>query len=392
VTLRRFSSESVTEGHPDKVADQVSDAVLDHLVAGDPEARVACETLVTTGMVLVAGEVSSTAAVAVPDVVRSTLLGIGYDDAAYGIDGRTCAVLTTLDRQSRDIAMGVDGGGAGDQGMMFGYATDETDELMPLPVVLAHRLTRGLARLRRSGEVPWLRPDGKAQVSVGYAGDEPVEVTAVVVSAQHDDGVSQATIREVIRERLIAVELPARYFDAGRAQIHVNPTGRFVTGGPQGDVGLTGRKVIVDTYGGMGRHGGGAFSGKDATKVDRSGAYASRWAAKHVVAAGAARRCEIQLAYAIGVAEPVSLWVDTFGTGRVPDPEINRALSEIFDFRPAAIIEELGLRSPIYGPAATYGHFGRAPEVVERLGSTVRLFPWEDTTRLDPLRRTLGMT
>jgi len=392
LSLRPFSSESVTEGHPDKVADQISDTILDHFLSQDPQARVACETLVTTGLVLVAGEISANASVEIPEVVRGTLLDIGYDHAEYGMDGKSCGILTALDRQSPDIALGVDGGGAGDQGMMFGYATDETEVLLPVPVVLAHRLTQGLARLRRSGEVPWLRPDGKAQVSVGYEGAEPVEVTAVVVSAQHDEEVDRTTVEEVIRERLILPELPSELFDADRCPVHVNPTGRFVTGGPQGDVGLTGRKVIVDTYGGMGRHGGGAFSGKDPTKVDRSAAYASRWAAKHVVASGIARRCEIQLAYAIGVAEPVSLWVDTFGTGQIPDHEIARALEEVFDFRPNAIIDDLELRNPIYGPAAVYGHFGRDPGVVERLGRRVKLFPWEETDRLDPLCRAMGMS
>ncbi len=390
MSLRRFSSESVTEGHPDKVADQISDAILDHLLADDPRSRVACETLVTTGLVLVAGEISSDAEVPIPELVRNTLVDIGYDDASYGIDGRTCGVLTTLDQQSGDIAMGVDGGGAGDQGMMFGYACDDTDVLMPVPVVLAHRLTAGLARLRRTGELPWLRPDGKAQVSVAYDGDRPVKITAVVVSAQHDPDVSQEQIHDALEQQLILPNLPGELFDPGEARIHVNPTGRFVTGGPQGDVGLTGRKVIVDTYGGMGRHGGGAFSGKDATKVDRSAAYASRWAAKHVVAAGAAKRCEIQLAYAIGVAEPVSVWVNTFDTGDLPDERISDALQAVFDFRPAAIIEALGLRSPIYGPAAVNGHFGREPRSETRLGRTVELFPWERTSRLAELERALG--
>ncbi len=275
--------------------------------------------------------------------------------------------------------------------MMFGFATDETEELMPAPIVFAHRLTRALARERRSGGIPWLRPDGKSQVSVAYDGDRPVEITAVVLSAQHDDGVSQDEIREVLLREIILPELPEELFDPRNAAVHVNPTGRFVTGGPQGDVGLTGRKVIVDTYGGMGRHGGGAFSGKDPTKVDRSAAYATRWAARHVVAAGAARRCEIQLAYAIGVAEPVSLWVDTFGTGVVPDHRIAEALRELFDFRPAGIIRDLGLRTPIYAPAAAYGHFGRVSEEVHRLGRDVRLFPWEATPRVDELRGALGI-
>jgi S-adenosylmethionine synthetase len=368
------------------VADQISDAVLDHFLAQDPDSRVACETLVTTGLVLVAGEISSSAHVPISELVRETLVEIGYDHAAYGIDGHTCGVLTTLDQQSGDIAMGVDGGGAGDQGMMFGYASDETDVLMPVPVVLAHRLTAGLARLRRDGTLPWLRPDGKAQVSVAYDGDRPLRVTAVVVSAQHDEEVSQDEIRKAITEKLVLPQLPAELFDPDEADIHVNPTGRFVTGGPQGDVGLTGRKVIVDTYGGMGRHGGGAFSGKDATKVDRSAAYASRWAAKHVVAAGLATRCEIQLAYAIGLADPVGIFVDTFGTGELPDERIAAALEEVFDFRPKAIIDALGLKGPIYGPASVYGHFGRDPVVEDRLGRQVQLFPWEDTSRLDDLK------
>ena len=391
MSLRHFSSESVCEGHPDKVADQISDAVLDAILSEDPMARVACETLVTTGLALVAGEITTGCRIEIPELVRRTLVGIGYDDPAYGIDGRTCAVLTAIDRQSDDIRMGVDTGGAGDQGMMFGFATDETEELMPAPIVFAHRLTQALARARRSGAVPWLRPDGKSQVSVAYDGDRPVEVTAVVVSAQHDDGVSHEEIREVLLREVIRPSLPEDLFDPEKAAVHVNPTGRFVTGGPQGDVGLTGRKVIVDTYGGMGRHGGGAFSGKDATKVDRSAAYATRWAARHVVASGAARRCEIQLAYAIGVAEPVSVWVDTFGTGVVPDSDISKALGAIFDFRPNSIIRDLGLRSPIFGPTAAYGHFGRKPEEVHRLGRDVTLFPWEATPRLGDLRTALGL-
>ena len=391
MSLRHFSSESVCEGHPDKVADQISDAVLDAILSEDPMARVACETLVTTGLALVAGEITTGCRIEIPELVRRTLVGIGYDDPAYGIDGRTCAVLTAIDRQSDDIRMGVDTGGAGDQGMMFGFATDETEELMPAPIVFAHRLTQALARARRSGAVPWLRPDGKSQVSVAYDGDRPVEVMAVVVSAQHDDGVSHEEIREVLLREVIRPSLPEDLFDPEKAAVHVNPTGRFVTGGPQGDVGLTGRKVIVDTYGGMGRHGGGAFSGKDATKVDRSAAYATRWAARHVVASGAARRCEIQLAYAIGVAEPVSVWVDTFGTGVVPDSDISKALGAIFDFRPNSIIRDLGLRSPIFGPTAAYGHFGRKPEEVHRLGRDVTLFPWEATPRLGDLRTALGL-
>jgi S-adenosylmethionine synthetase len=386
LSLRQFSSESVSEGHPDKVADQISDAVLDHILALDPHARVACESLVTTGIAFVAGEITTKAQIEFPAIVRETLLGIGYDNAAYGIDGATCAVVTAIDKQSGDIGMGVDTGGAGDQGMMFGYATDETEELMPSPILFAHRLTRALAEARRSGAIPWLRPDGKSQVTVAYDGDRPVAVTAVVVSAQHDDRVKVDEIRETITTEIIAKSLPAALFDRRKAAIHINPTGRFVTGGPQGDVGLTGRKIIVDTYGGMGRHGGGAFSGKDPTKVDRSAAYAARWAAKHVVAAGLARRCEIQLAYAIGVAEPVSIWVDTFGTGRLPDEKISSGLGKVFDFRPASIIQDLGLRSPIFGPTASYGHFGRRPERTKRLDRPVTLFPWEETSRVADLR------
>jgi len=385
LSLRQFSSESVCEGHPDKVADQISDAVLDGILAEDPDARIACETLVATGLALVAGEITTSTYVEIPEIVRSTLLGIGYDDPAYGIDGNTCSVLTTIGRQSPDIAMGVDTGGAGDQGMMFGFATDETDEMMPAPIVFAHRLTRRLAEVRRAGDVCWLRPDGKSQVTVAYDGDRPDHVSAVVISAQHDEDVTIEEIREVVLAEVIRPGLPEELFDPAGAAIHVNPTGRFVTGGPQGDVGLTGRKVIVDTYGGMGRHGGGAFSGKDATKVDRSAAYASRWAAKHVVAAGIARRCEIQLAYAIGVAEPVSIWVDTFGTGTVPDSRIATALGEVFDFRPASIIQDLHLKTPIFGPAAVYGHFGRTPEKVRRGGREVTLFPWEQTDRISDL-------
>lgn len=388
--LRQFSSESVCEGHPDKVADQISDAVLDRILAEDPLARVACETLVTTGLALVAGEITTEAQLEIPELVRETIAGIGYDHSAYGIDGRTCSVLTAIDRQSPDISIGVDSGGAGDQGMMFGYATDETEELMPAPIIFAHRLTRSLAEARQSGRIPWLRPDGKAQVSVGYDGDRPAEVTAVVVSAQHDPSISIGEIRETILREIIIPSLPSEIFDPGRAAIHVNPTGRFVQGGPQGDVGLTGRKIIVDTYGGMGRHGGGAFSGKDPTKVDRSAAYAARWAAKHVVASGAARRCEIQIAYAIGVAEPVSVWVDTFGTGEHSDDRIAGALREVFDFRPASIIRDLALRTPIFGPTAAYGHFGRRPESVERLGRKVELFSWEKTDRTEAFLDALG--
>ncbi len=389
--LRLFSSESVTEGHPDKVADQISDAVLDHILAADPVARVACETLVTTGLALVAGEITTETYVELPDLVRDTLRRIGYTSSAYGIDGTTCAVLSTIDRQSPDIAMGVDTGGAGDQGMMFGYASDETPELMPLPIVLAHRLTRTLADARRSGALPWLRPDGKAQVTVAYEGDAPVHVETVVLSAQHDPDLSRSELEEGLMTAVIEQALPPELFERGRTRLHLNPTGSFVLGGPHGDAGLTGRKVIVDTYGGVGRHGGGAFSGKDATKVDRSAAYAARWAAKHVVAAGIARRCEIQLAYAIGVVDPVSVWVDTFGTSDFDDGAIAEAVNRVFDFRPQAIIETLGLRSPIFGPTAAYGHFGRTPERVTRFDREVDLFTWERTDRVDGLRDALGL-
>ena len=388
-----FTSESVTEGHPDKIADQISDAVLDHLLALDPRSRVACETLVTTGLALVAGEVTTKGYVHLPDIVRGTLQRIGYTNSAYGIDAMTCAVLTNLDQQSPDIAMGVDTGGAGDQGMMFGYATDETPELMPATIHYAHALTKKLAQVRRSGEAPWLRPDGKAQVTIEFEGDRPVCVRTVVVSTQHDPDVRDQDLKALVRERIIKAALPEELYDEGECVLHINPTGRFVTGGPHGDAGLTGRKIIVDTYGGVGRHGGGAFSGKDPTKVDRSGAYAARWAAKNVVAAGLARRCEIQLAYAIGVVDPVSVNVDTFGTGETPDHEIADAVADVFDFRPGAIIERLGLRHPIYTPTAAYGHFGRTPETrVPDAGGTepVRFFPWEDTDRVDDLKSALG--
>lgn len=391
MSLCHFSSESVSEGHPDKVADRISDAVLDAIIADDPEARVACETMVTTGLVLVAGEITTNATVEIPAIVRDTLIDIGYDKAEYGIDGHTCAVLTSIDRQSQDIALGVDIGGAGDQGMMFGFATDESEEFMPTPLVCAHRLTRALGVALRSKEIPWLRPDGKSQVTVAYEGDRPVKITAVVLSAQHASDVTIEEIRDTLRRDIIEPNLPLDLFDPDDAAIHVNPTGRFVTGGPQGDVGLTGRKIIVDTYGGMGRHGGGAFSGKDPTKVDRSAAYAARWAAKNAVACGAAQRCEIQLAYAIGVSEPVSIWVDTLGTGVVPDQQIAAALSKVFDFRPATIIRDLDLRRPIFGPTSAYGHFGRIPSTLERLGQQVTVFPWERTDRVDEIRAALKL-
>ena len=388
-----FTSESVTEGHPDKIADQISDSVLDHLLAKDPHSRVACETLVTTGMALVAGEISTETYVHLPDIVRGTLQRIGYTNAQLGIDAMTCAVLTNIDQQSPDIAMGVDPGGAGDQGMMFGYASDETPELMPASIHFAHRITQRLAWVRREGQVPWIRPDGKAQVTVEFDGDKPVRVHTVVVSTQHDPDVRDGEIRDTVINRVIKPVLPTDMFDADDCVLHINPTGRFVIGGPHGDAGLTGRKIIVDTYGGVGRHGGGAFSGKDPSKVDRSAAYAARWAAKNVVAAGLARRCEIQLAYAIGVAEPVSVRVLTFGTSELPEAEIASAVSDVFDFRPRKIIENLDLLKPIYTPTAAYGHFGRTPERrVPSVGgdAVVQFFPWELTNRVDDLKTAVG--
>ena len=388
-----FTSESVTEGHPDKIADQISDAVLDHLLVEDPRSRVACETLVTTGLAMVAGEVTTEGYVHVPDVVRGTLQRIGYTSARLGIDAHTCAVITSLDRQSPDIAMGVDTGGAGDQGMMFGYACDETEVLMPAPIHFAHLVTRRLAEVRKNGEVPWLRPDGKAQVTVEYADGRPVRIDTVVVSAQHDEEVAQPDLVSTIVSKVLRPVLPADLWDSEKCTLHINPTGRFVIGGPHGDAGLTGRKIIVDTYGGFGRHGGGAFSGKDPTKVDRSAAYAARWAAKNVVAAGLAARCEIQLAFAIGVAEPVSIHVDTFGTGVVPDDRLAKALREVFDFRPRAIIERLELLNPIYTPTAAYGHFGRSPEkrVPDADGADeVWFFPWERLDVVDDLKAAAG--
>jgi S-adenosylmethionine synthetase len=386
-----FTSESVTEGHPDKIADQISDAVLDAILESDPDGRVACETMVTTGLAVIAGELSTETYIDIPGLVRGTLKSIGYTDATYGIDGDTCAVIITLDQQSPDIAQGVDTGGAGDQGMMFGYATDETEALMPLPIHLAHRLTLRLAEMRKSGKLSWLRPDGKAQVTVAYDEDgKALGIDTVVVSAQHSPDIATDQLRAEILDRVIAPEMPEALFDRDRCTLHINPTGRFVIGGPHGDAGLTGRKIIVDTYGGMGRHGGGAFSGKDATKVDRSGAYAARWAAKNVVAAGLARRCEIQLAYAIGVVEPVSVYVDTFGTGEVPDARLAEAVRQVFDFRPGAIMDTLNLRQPIYRATAAYGHFGRPAEDRRVDGREVTFFPWERTDRTDDLRTATG--
>ena len=387
-----FTSESVTEGHPDKVADQISDAVLDAMLMDDPDSRVACETLVTTGIAIVAGEITSASEVDVTALVRKTLLDIGYDDAEYGIDGAACEVLTMLDKQSPHIAMGVDTGGAGDQGMMFGYATDETAELMPAPIFYAHALVRQLAEVRRNGTLPWVRPDGKSQVSVAYENGRPRSIETVVVSTQHAPDVDIDTIREDIIREVIVPVIPSDLLDPDACTFHINPTGRFVIGGPHGDAGLTGRKIIVDTYGGMGRHGGGAFSGKDSTKVDRSAAYAARWAARNLVDAGAASRCEIQLAYAIGVAEPVSILVDTFGTGKLPDEQLASALENVFDFQPQSIIDQLDLRTPIFLPTAAYGHFGRTPEsrsIAE--GRTVELFPWERSDRVDDIRTELKL-
>ena len=371
--IRLFSSESVTEGHPDKVCDQISDGVLDAILAKDPQARVACESIATTGMVLVMGEISCDCYVDIPQIVRSTLLEIGYNGETAGFDGNTCSVITCIDEQSPDIAMGVDKAmeartgsgdelfstGAGDQGMMFGYACNETDTYMPMPIELAHRLARRLAWARKSGSLNWLRPDGKSLVSIRYDGDVPVSVDSVVISAQHDSEVAMADLREGIIEEVIKPVIPAGLLDKN-AKILVNPTGRFVVGGPHGDSGLTGRKIIVDSYGGCARHGGGAFSGKDPTKVDRSAAYMARYIAKNIVAAGLADKCEIQLAYAIGVAQPVSVYCECFGTNKVPLERISAGVRQSFDLRPAAIISRLDLRRPIYKQTAAYGHFGRA--------------------------------
>ncbi len=354
-----FTSESVTEGHPDKIADQVSDAVLDAILAQDPTARVACETLVTTGLCLIAGEITTHTYADLPAVARRTIRDIGYTDARFGFDYETCAVLSSIDEQSPDIAMGVDTGGAGDQGLMFGYACRETPELMPLPIMLAHRLSRRLAECRRGGLVDFLRPDGKSQVTVEYENGMPRRVEAVVVSTQHEPGVSHARIEDAVRSMVIDPVVPAELLDAG-TKVYVNPTGQFVVGGPKGDAGVTGRKIIVDTYGGMGHHGGGAFSGKDPTKVDRSACYMARYVAKNVVAAGLADRAEVQLAYAIGVAEPVSVMVNTFGTGRAPEDRLAELVRQHFDLTPRGMIEHLDLRRPIYRATAAYGHFGRS--------------------------------
>lgn len=389
-----FTSESVTEGHPDKMADQISDSILDAILAKDKNARVACETLVTTGMVHVVGEISTTCYVDIPHIVRETIRDIGYTRAKYGFDCDTCGVLVSLDEQSPDIAMGVDDAlekkegntdkfdtiGAGDQGMMFGYATNETDDYMPLPISLAHRLARRLAKVRKDGTLPYLRPDGKTQVTVEYEDGKPVRIDTIVISAQHSPEVGREQIESDLLEFVIKPELLEGLFD-DKTKLFINPTGRFVIGGPQGDSGLTGRKIIVDTYGGMARHGGGAFSGKDPTKVDRSAAYAARYVAKNVVAAGLADKCEIQLAYAIGVARPVSIHVETFGTGKVPNEKIVELIEKNFDLRPAGIIAMLDLQRPIYKQTAAYGHFGR---------NDLDL-PWEKTDKAETLRKEAGL-
>ncbi len=392
-----FTSESVTEGHPDKMADQISDSILDALLEQDPSSRVACETLVTTGLAIVAGEITTEAYVDIPSVVRRTINDIGYNRESYGFDGNTCGVMVTIDEQSADIAQGVDSSeevrsgtsgeeilnqqGAGDQGMMFGFACDETDVLMPLPIHVAHRMAERLTEVRRAGTVPYLRPDGKTQVTFDYEGGKPVRLRAVLISTQHDDGIDRdSMIRPDLIDQVIRPVIPEQFADDDY-EVYVNPTGRFVIGGPVGDAGLTGRKIIVDTYGGMGRHGGGAFSGKDPSKVDRSAAYAARWVAKNVVAAGAAAKCEVQVAYAIGVAHPISLLVETFGTNTVDEEKISQAVREVFDLRPAAILRDLDLRRPIYRQTAAYGHFGREGDS----------FPWERTDRVDALKSALGL-
>jgi S-adenosylmethionine synthetase len=390
-----FTSESVTEGHPDKMADQVSDAVLDAILTEDPDGRVACETLLTTGLCVIAGEITTSAYVDIPKIARETINGIGYDNAAYGFDGNTCGVIVSIDEQSPDIAQGVDtseevrGGtsgedqlnlqGAGDQGMMFGYACNETDDLMPLPIWTAHRLSERLADVRKSGQVPYLRPDGKTQVTYEYHNGWPVALKGVLISTQHQDGVDRDTvIRPDLIDQVIRPVIPERFADDD-FEIYVNPTGQFVRGGPFADAGLTGRKIIVDTYGGMGRHGGGAFSGKDPSKVDRSAAYAGRWVAKHVVASGAADRCEVQLAYAIGMAQPMSILVETFGTSHIDPAAIEAAVRSVFDLRPGAIVRDLDLKRPIYKRSAAYGHFGRAG------------FPWEELSRIDEFKSAVGV-
>ncbi len=375
-----FTSESVTEGHPDKIADQISDAVLDEVMKHDPKGRVACETLVTTGVAVVAGEITTSAHVDYDELVRNTIRGVGYDRAKYGYDADTCAVMCTVKRQSPDIAMGVDAGGAGDQGLMFGFACDETEELMPMPIQLAHRLTQRLAEIRKANKVDFLRPDGKSQVTIEYRNGRPARVSCVVVSTQHSEKVSNADLRDAVAEHVIKPIIPASMLD-GKTKYHINPTGRFVIGGPMGDAGLTGRKIIVDTYGGYSRHGGGAFSGKDPSKVDRSACYMARYIAKNIVAAGLARKTEVQLAYAIGVAEPVSVMAETFGTATVSEEKITALIREFFALTPKGIIETLDLRRPIYKATAAYGHFGRS-------GAG---FTWERTDRADALRKAAGL-
>ena len=394
---RLFTSESVTEGHPDKVADQISDAVLDAILKADPQGRVACETFAITGQIHIAGEITTNTYIDIPRIVRQVIEDIGYTKSAVGFDAETCGVSVSIDEQSADIAMGVDNSleakagehpddryerlGAGDQGMMFGYACRDTEELMPLPIVLAHNLVRHLTALRKSGDIPYLRPDGKSQVTVEYDGDKPVRIEAVVVSTQHDPDIPLETIRSEITEKVINHVIPASLRDKN-TRIYVNPTGRFVIGGPKGDAGLTGRKIIADTYGGMARHGGGAFSGKDPTKVDRSGAYAARHVAKNIVAAGLADRCEVQVAYAIGVARPMNVSVETFGTAKIPEDQIAEIVAKTFDLRPAAIIDRLDLRRPIYRQTAAYGHFGR-PDLD---------LPWEKLDKVEALRAASGLS
>jgi len=373
-----FTSESVTEGHPDKIADQISDAILDSMLKEDPFSRVACETMVTTGLAIVAGEITTRTYVDIPGVVRDTVKEIGYTRAKYGFDYETCGVMTSIDKQSPDIAQGVDTGGAGDQGLMFGFACDETEELMPLPIMLAHKICMQLSDVRKSEILPYLRPDGKSQVTIEYDGFKPVKVDTVVVSTQHADDIKLSDLKEDMVEKVIKPVIPKHLLDDEDITYHINPTGRFVVGGPMGDCGLTGRKIIVDTYGGSGRHGGGCFSGKDPSKVDRSAAYAARWVAKNIVASGAASRCELQLAYAIGVVEPVSVSVNTYGTGAVPDSELEKIVRKTFDLTPKGIMEALNLRKPIYKSTAAYGHFGRNG------------FSWEDTARAQDIKDLAG--
>lgn len=376
-----FTSESVTEGHPDKIADQISDAVLDAIIAQDPVARVACETLVTTGLAIVAGEITTTCYVHVPDIVRETIKEIGYTRAKYGFDYETCAVITSIDKQSPDIAMGVDTGGAGDQGLMFGYAANETPELMPMPIMLAHKLTRRLSEVRKKDILGYLRPDGKSQVTIEYKNGKPFKVTTVIISSQHSPDITLKEMREDIIEKVVKPVIPKELLDEESIIYHINPTGRFVVGGPQGDTGLTGRKIIVDTYGGVGSHGGGCFSGKDPSKVDRSASYMARYVAKNIVAAGIADKCEVQFAYAIGVADPVSIFVDTFGTGKTPMDKIVKLIRENFNLTPKGMIESLDLRKPIYKKTAAYGHFGR----------TEPGFTWEKTDKAAALKKAAGL-